>query len=465
MNDVAITSTDDGSRSRTVKMLPLELPNVVSIPVDALAFVPQTTYITRVGRLAYNSMMLLAQSLEADAEGMFHAPLNRILRGFGSDNRHSSELKRHLRSMLGNVVEWQSATVGEAEWGACALLAEARLTKKNGENWLAWAYPPTIRSQVLNPARWGQVNMLSAGQLRTHAAVVLYGICARYKDNPAGVTAKQPWAWWVPVLTGSPVERVLKTEFRFFKRDYLKPAIDDINEVTEIEIDLKEIKNGRSVESLQFLVKKKPKSAILLKNPSDVSQYLRATSLGIGGKEAEDLSLRYGENKLAQALDRFEKRLVETDKNLIGDRFAYLQTILKNLTDVPIRKPKVVGQTSAQTTKPALSSGSSMHISQALAGAIGVPGPHGPAFESPEIKAARHAEEMNNRLKAVREKLEHMQESERNSLLDQLQGSIKETILNKRLLMRIRAYEWRSPQVLAELVLFYDARLQEISAP
>lgn len=443
--------------SKSAIALPFEYTNVVSMPVDALALVPQTTSITRIGRLAYNSMMYLAQSMEADAEGMFSAPLNRILRGFGSDNRHSTELKRHLRSMLGNVVEWQSSTVGESEWGACALLAECRITKKNGENWLAWAYPPTIRAQVMDPPRWAQVSMLSAGQLRTHAAVVLYGICARYKDNIGGLTAKQPWAWWVPVLTGSPAGRVLKTEYRFFKRDYLRPAIEDINEVTEIEVEVKEIKNGRSIEALQFLVKKKPLSALLKsKSPSDVSQYLRATSLGVGGKEAEDLSLKYGETALANALNRMEKRLNQPELSGVGDRHAYLVSILKDLTTP--KPPKEKGSSSVTSAASKFNEQSFVQVSQALAGAIGIPGPQGVAFVSPEIQAARKSQEANDRLKEVRLKLEEMTEDERNVLLDELHATFEETVVTRRLLARIKDREWRSPQVLAELLKYYEAR-------
>lgn len=442
--------------SGTAVVLPFEYTNVVSMPVDALALVPQTTSITRIGRLAYNSMMYLAQSKEADAEGMFSAPLNQILRGFGSDSRHSSELKRHLRSMLGNVVEWQSSTAGESEWGACALLAECRISKINGENWLAWAYPPTIRAQVMDPPRWAQVSMLSAGQLRTHAAVVLYGICARYKNNVAGLTAKQPWTWWVPVLTGSPAARVLKTEYRFFKRDYLKPAIDDINEVTEIDIQIIEIKNGRSIEALQFQVRKKD-LAVLLKNrsASDVSQYLRAVDFEIGSKEAEELSLKYGEEALKNALNRLDARLKKVALPDVGDRFAYLVSILKDQSSPKSSKEK---KPTAKNAAAKMNTDSLIHVSQALAGAIGVPGPQGIAFTSPEVKAARQSEESNERLKEIRGKLEEMPVLERNKLLDELHATFTETIVTRRLLSRIKDREWRSPQVLAELLKFYESR-------
>lgn len=452
MRQLAIATPKDWGSSRTDNNS-AENASVVSMPVDTLALVPQNSNITRVGRLAYTSMIFLAQSSQSDAAGLFHAPLNKILRGFGSDNRHSTELKRHLRSMIGTVVEWQSATLGEAEWGACALLSQADISKKNGENWVAWAYPPKIREQVLDPPRWAQVNMVSAGQLRTHAAVVLYGICARYKDSPRGMTAKQPWAWWVPVLTGSPAGKELKTEYRFFKRDYLRSAIEDINEVTEIEIEIKEHKNGRSIESLQFLVKKKSSVALESRKESiDVSQYLRATELGILGKQAEELSMKFGEEDLALALDKLEKRMGERGKPEVGDKAAYLTSILKNLSVVSVVKSTAKGSAAAHEHVPSNLNDLVLRL-QANA-------TFSQEVVNIEEVAARKAEETNRRLKAVREKLELMPEFERNSLLDQLHATFTETIVTKRLMARIRNYEWRSPQVLGELVTFYELRLQ-----
>lgn len=434
------------------------LPNgdtsVLNMPVDTLALVPITIGITRIGRLAYNSMMLLAQSMESDNEGFFSAPLNRIVIGFDSSSNNHNELKRHLRSMVGNVVEWQSATKGESEWGACALLSECRLSKKNGENWLKWAYPPTIRSQVMNPSRWAQYNTLSAAQLNTHCAVVLYGICARYKDNVGGLTAKQHWEWWVPVLTGSPAKRVLKTQYRFFKRDYLKPAIESINQFTEIEIAVKEIKNGRSIESIQFTVKKKTVESLKeKKGPTDVRQYLRAIALGIDDLQAEELSVKFGELALAEALDRMEKQL---KLHGIGNRLSYLKAVLKNVSEgyqAPNTSPKVRDQSNTKSKTMSVED-AFLSGGKDTAGTTTEEG----GFINPLVKFKEERINTGERLKLVRLTIEAMSEDERNKLLDELYLATPDTIVTKRLRELMKDRDWQRPRVMAEMVKFYEAK-------
>ena len=105
-------------------------PDKIAKPVSALAMVPKTGAITRVGRQAYTVMMLIAreQGAEQEDSGMFAAPLNTVISGFDGTRGTSGELKRLLRSMVTHVVEWQSPSPGEInEWGACALLSEVRL--------------------------------------------------------------------------------------------------------------------------------------------------------------------------------------------------------------------------------------------------------------------------------------------------------------------------------------------------
>ena len=108
-------------------------PDRVDKPVSTLAIVPKTGSITRVGRQAYTIMMMLAreQCVEDEKTGMFTAPLNSVIRGFSGSMGTFEDLKRHLRSMVTHVVEWQSPSPGETEeWGACGLLSQVSTVKK-----------------------------------------------------------------------------------------------------------------------------------------------------------------------------------------------------------------------------------------------------------------------------------------------------------------------------------------------
>ena len=128
-------------------------------------------------------------------------------------------------------------------------------------------------------------------QMHTHAGIVLYEICTRYKN--IGRTSRQNWRWWLPVLTGQPnSEKLAKSEFRFFKRDTIKPAIAEVCAITDIEIELVEYKDGKCISDIQFLVKSKaqvqppPKSK---PKPLDLSLIKKAIALDIGEEKAEEL--------------------------------------------------------------------------------------------------------------------------------------------------------------------------------
>jgi len=307
-------------------------PDKIHKPVSTLAMVPKTGAITRVGRQAYNIMMMLSreQGSEDEKTGLFSAPLNTVIRGFDGSLGTFEDLKRHLRSMVSHVVEWQSPSPGEVEeWGACALLSQVSTKKReNGELWISWAYPPAIRQEMMSPLRFAQIQRSTIAQFRTHAGLALYEICARYKDNPSHRTSKQHWHWWLPVLTGKPVPKEIKTQFRFFNRDTLKPAIEEVNEVSELLVSVIEFKVGRTIEMIQFEVQRKSSQTNLRPLPFNLEMLKRANALGIDQDVAEDLYFRHGEVKFSKALERLSTRLRLPKAAPIESLHAYFKSLL-----------------------------------------------------------------------------------------------------------------------------------------
>lgn len=405
-------------------------PDRIEKPVSTLAMVPKTGAITRVGRQAYTVMMLLAreQTVEQEDTGMFTAPLNTVIKGFDGSKGTVEELKRHLRSMVTHVVEWQSPSPGEvSEWGACALLAEVRLTKKNGENWLSWAYPPSLRQEMLSPLRYAQIRRSTIAQFRSHAGLALYEICARYKDNPSHMTSKQHWHWWLPVLTGKPAQKEVKTEFRFFNRDTLKPAVEEVNEVSELEIRVLEFKNGRTIEQIQFEVRLKDKAKSSEAKPLDLTKLSRALLLGIDPESAEDLFIRYGELAFAKAIDKLESRLALRGTPILS-RLAYLKTLLAG---------KVVDtQNNDALSKP-------------VAAPIEV-------VENPVVvRQAKASERESERVKQIRSEIMNLDEGALKTLLSELRVHFLSRQVSASVLNRLDDGKWQSALVMGELMSFY----------
>ena len=109
------------------------------------------------------------------------------------------------------------------------------------------------------------------------------------------------------VLSGRPeTDKTTRLEYRIFKRDTLKPALAEVNAVTDLEIELVEHKAGRFIAALQFLIRRKPQANLPLRLPSEpvgLSLIARAQALGVADARAEDLADAHGTQTLRQGLD------------------------------------------------------------------------------------------------------------------------------------------------------------------
>lgn len=404
-------------------------------PVSTLALVPRTGTITRIGRQAYTIMILIAreQGTEDESTGLFTAPLNSVIYGFDGAKGTVEELKKHLKSMVTHVVEWQSPSSGETgEWGACTLLSEVRLFKKKGESWVSWAYPPSMRQDLLSPLRYAQIRRSTIAQFRSHAGLALYEICARYKNNPSHLTSKQHWHWWLPVLTGKPLPKDIKTEFRFFNRDTIKPAIQEVNEVSELIITSHELKIGRSVEFIQFEVHQKPNSD-KIKNfrAIDVTKLTRALELGIDVNVAEELYIRYGELSFSNAVNRLDERIKLKKAPPLISYIAYLKSLL--VGRVIDDSKKIIESREVDGAKPIINA----NVNPA------------------EIKFRKLHELESDRVNLIRSEIESLNQISIDNLLDELKQQLIVRGISASIIKRIEDGRWQSALIMGELIRYY----------
>lgn len=320
-------------------------------PVNTLAIVPQSRKITVLGRKAYNVMLSIAQSQGIEKE-VYRAPLTEIVSGIDYSSNDSELIKKHLRSMASTVVEWNSPTKGEgADWTVCTLISYARIVKTGGQNFVEWDYALPLKQELLAPSVFAKLPLGMLSQMHTHAGIALYEICTRYKA--IGKTSKQNWRWWLPVLTGHPnSEKLAKTEYRFFKRDSIKPAIAEVCAITDIEIELVEYKDGKSISDLQFLVRPKAQAILQLKKipkPVDLAIVKKAVALGIHDDKAEDLITQFGETSMIEGLIALEGRVVASFPEPVRDPYRYLKALLSGG-----QSKQVTEQTTSEKTPQAL---------------------------------------------------------------------------------------------------------------
>lgn len=298
--------------------------------VNTLAIVPKSTRITVLGRKTYNVLLHHAQEQGLE-KGVYRAPLEAVISGLDYDSHDHALVKKHLRAMVSTTVEWQSPTTGEgSSWHVSGLLAHAALSKTGGQVWVEWSYAVNLKQELLEPTVFARLRLEIVTQLRSHAGVALYEICTRYKD--IGLTARQAWRWWYPVLTGNPEsERTAKVEYRIFKRDTLKLAIAEVNAITDIEVELVEHKLGRAIDEIQFRIQPKRQAALALKQPAqpvDMALMAWAQRLSVPDEAAEALALQHGDAALRSGLESLDRRIATSYPDPVRDPLRYLRSLM-----------------------------------------------------------------------------------------------------------------------------------------
>ncbi len=361
--------------------IPARPPRTLTKSVHALAIEPLNQALSVTGRKAYNVMLHIAQHTTPDPQGWHLSPVSAILRGFDTSTKSSMRLQRYIEQMVQTAVVYRplAATEQGDVFGISAasqlslecedqdqqeqeqeqkqdheaepvfarrsrrpiassqmtdeartftLLAEARIWRQGGEAWVAWYYPPSIREQLISPDRWAQIDLNTIAQLTTYAGLALYEMCARFKGSPAGLTSRQSPDFWMRVLREG--GGVKPREWRKIKNELVMPAIAEINEVSEIKVEMIEHRLGNAVESVQFAVKQKSKESRRPNGPIDISSVVTAAKHGIKEAEYDTLVAKYGEFKVSECLAAMQAHLTNPASQKIMNKLAYLKAVLVN---------------------------------------------------------------------------------------------------------------------------------------
>lgn len=310
--------------------------------VSTLAIAPHTESITRTARLAYNVMIFKAQRMIADEEGGYSAPLSEILMGFGSTTRDAARVQGYIEQMCTTLVRRFTLAPGDdtqavldgfapagpqdAEEGRVfTLLSEARFSRRAGERWVTWFFPPTIRGLIIDPTRWARIDIKELASLSHYAGVALYEICSRYKDAPGSLTNRAEPAWWVAALR--PDSDTKPREWRKFKNETLKPALTEISQRTSLTVELVEHRKGRTVGEVQFRVKHRALEPVHA--PVDLGLVAMGAELGVKERDLDPLVDELGEARVRDALQLMADRKRKLPAMPIKHPLAYLKNIAR----------------------------------------------------------------------------------------------------------------------------------------
>jgi hypothetical protein len=277
------------------------------------------------------------------AKNYFWIPLPELARDASYDSKDTELLKEQLQELQNirihseDAIQWTS----ERLVSSVKLVNPRGLNKKGGMLWFGFAFPPEVESMVMSPGSYTKLSVYYQAVLRSGASLALYEICRRYVTNPSKVTNRAGWDWWYGALTGNPVGEALP-EYKYFKRDVIKPAIAEINVVTDINVELIEHKQGRRVVALQFKVEPTRQEALRFPAPPIIDSEIlqRITALGISHEEACNLQALTEDGKLRATLELTEKRLNNPNASQVANPAGYFKQALRDgfVSNVDIAK-------------------------------------------------------------------------------------------------------------------------------
>ena len=317
--------------------------------------------LTLLGRKLFNVLLFHTQQLgspgrnappgDTKNEKLYWLPLSDLAK----DAAFNSEDTQLLKQTLVKLQDIKITTDNEELFSSDNLLPSVRVVpgKRGAKTMVGWGFTEATEEILKDPEFYTRLSIFYLTSLKTTAGIALYENCKRYVTNPSRLTRREPWEWWFDVLTGLPAGS-RRPEFKYFNRDTLQPAIEEVN-TTDIKVELLTERAGRKVTTLQFRVERKPQGSLSLPPPPVIDSGLinRIEALGLLRREAEDISAGHDEAFVKATLDLVEARALDSSLPPVGSLPALFRAALKGRYVDGQKKQKRIAKPAAVSEKPA----------------------------------------------------------------------------------------------------------------
>ena len=321
--------------------------NVVKRANETIGIVPSGNHrLTHLVRRLYSVILLFSQK-QGDKEE-YRAVLSDMLEATNSSGSNRTQVKTILRDIRAIGVDWNVREGDRDIWKNVGLIEEPGLIDGKGTPTIVtWKLPKIIRSRLLDPQGFfTRISLETMTRLKSGASIALYEICCQYASNDhgkgeGGLTFKGSLENWMPRILGT---RKSGYEYKFFKRDVLLPAIEEIQTIADLRVELIEHKIGRKVAELQFRVFKKegisqPRLELAQTLPSRDAENLapifkhadRLQSVGLSKMAAEKICREYADKEayLLKSIELVELREKNANAAPLRSKAAFLKQALR----------------------------------------------------------------------------------------------------------------------------------------
>lgn len=261
-------------------------------------------------RRAFNVLLFWAMP-EMPRTTRHEIDLDELAWGMGLE-RASQRMQRLIESldkMMEARVVWNLLDdKGELEeWESATLLPYVKVSKKTRT--VLYEFTSAFQERVYNPSEFAEIALRMQRVFRSEHALALYENTRRFLIN--GETP------WIPLETFRSLMGVsgkpYYDEFKYLSARLIKPAMRQVNECSDIQLQLKTRRRNRTVVEIKYSVSNNPQMDLfaesLTQEPSQNSTegerrlFIRLSGYRITGKRAEFLLRSHTEEQIIFALD------------------------------------------------------------------------------------------------------------------------------------------------------------------
>ncbi|HAO32362.1 MAG TPA: replication initiation protein, partial [Candidatus Competibacteraceae bacterium] len=176
-----------------------------------------------------------------------------LAEAIGFNTHNLDPLKEALKTLARTVLEWNILDEDgqQEEWGATTLLAQAVI--KGG--YCVYAYSPELCEKLYRPEIYALLNLSIQRKFSSSYALALYENCLRYRR--VGTTG------WIGLdilkrLLGISDADSYYQDFRKFNDKVIKPAVRQVNDTSDLVLEIDYQRDHRKITAVRFRVSDNP---------------------------------------------------------------------------------------------------------------------------------------------------------------------------------------------------------------
>ncbi len=212
--------------------------------------------ITLLERRAWN--LLLANAYDdLLKKDRYKASIKELLEALCIDVRNLEHLKKSFLALMRCVVQWNVLGKDKNDiWGASVLLSGVEI--ENGI--ITYAYDPILKDKLYNPKMYAKINLSIQNRFGSKYSLALYELATDYfiRDKNMGQTSFIELEKFRELMG---IEKNEYKDFRDFNKRIIKKAITEINEKSDLFLEVEIKKEARKVSALKFHINQNPNKA------------------------------------------------------------------------------------------------------------------------------------------------------------------------------------------------------------